>query len=72
MPVFGGTSEFVLQYHSITIHIENAGGSDIDLSLLSLKSTTQIFAGEPFFGFIFFVDSNKYRIFVAEKTIERN
>ncbi len=40
--------------------------------LAFFKSTTQIFAGEPFLGFIFFVDSNKYRIFVAEKTIERN
>lgn len=28
--MFGGASELVLQYHSITIHIENAGGSDID------------------------------------------
>jgi hypothetical protein len=27
--MFGGASELVLQYHSITIHIENAGGSDI-------------------------------------------
>ncbi len=39
--------------------------------LVFFKSTTQIFADEPFFGFIFF-DSNKYRIFVAEMTIERN
>lgn len=34
--MFGGASELVLQYHSITIHIENAGGNDI-LSLLSLR-----------------------------------
>ena len=33
--MFGGTSELVLQYHSITIHIENSGVRDIDLSLLS-------------------------------------
>lgn len=40
--------------------------------LVFFKSTPRFLQVSRFFGSFFFVDSNKYRIFVAEKTIERN